>query len=68
MHGRTAQEMDIILFPFKVGLNSERLCVSKMEMGKLSTGCLSEGFLAGFSQAAPFCQGLEMAKGKLFYG
>lgn len=68
MQGRTAQETDIILFPFKAGLNSERLCVSEMEMGKLSTECLSKGFLAGFSQTAPFCRGLEIAKGKLFYG
>lgn len=34
---------DVILFPFKVEVNSERLCVSKMEMEKLSTECLSKG-------------------------
>lgn len=41
--GRGWGGTDVILFPFKVEVNSERLCVSKMEMEKLSTECLSKG-------------------------
>lgn len=59
------RKSDVILFPFKVDLNSERLCVSQMEMGKIINGMSVQGLSGWILTDSSLLSGLINCKRKI---